>query len=192
MKELIEKLRKETNMSLTVCIDALKNNDADYSKAKQAILEKNKKIILRVADRIESEGIVEAYIHHNKKVGVLIELECETDSVAKNEDLIKLARTIAMHIASAKPKYISVDDIDEEEYKRIETECYVGIENKPPQIQEKIVAGKLDKHFSECVLLKQKFVADEKRTIYDLIQDVKKSLGENIKVRRFSRFDIKE
>ena len=189
--ELVSKLRKETNLPLQECVSALKEAGDDYDRAKTALLEANRKVKARVADRMTSEGVVESYVHHNRKVGVIIELDCETDFVANNLDFIALAKQLAMHIASATPKFVSLEDVDKETYDKAVVELSIGLEKKPEAIRAKIIEGKISKYFSGSVLMEQSLVMDDKKTVKQLVAEASNQFGENIVVRKFEHFDIK-
>ena len=144
------------------------------------------------AERTAGQGVVESYIHAGGKVGVLLKLNCETDFVAKNESFKQLAHDLALHIAGMKPLYVSQDDIPEEvreSERRIYTEQFKGL-NKPQEIMNKIIEGKIQTYSAEVALLEQPFVKDQDRKVKDIINDYIAKLGENIKVRGFVRYEI--
>lgn len=190
--ELIKKLRAATGAGMMDVKKALEEADWDADKAIQILREKGAVKAAKKADREASEGIVTDYIHHNKRVGVLLELNCETDFVARTDDFQRLGRDIAMHIAMAAPKYVSVDEVPAEELEK-EKEIYRQAalnEGKPENIAEKIAEGRIKKYLQEVVLLEQPFVKDDKITVAELIQQAIGKIGENIKVRRFCRFEL--
>jgi len=190
--ELIKKLRAATGAGMMDVKKALEEADWDADKAIQILREKGAVKAAKKAEREASEGIVTDYIHHNKRVGVLLELNCETDFVARTEDFQRLGRDIAMHIAMAAPRYVSVDEVPAEELEK-EKEIYRQAalnEGKPENIAEKIAEGRIKKYLQEVVLLEQPFVKDDKITVAELIQQAIGKIGENIKVRRFCRFEL--
>jgi len=190
--ELIKKLRAATGAGMMDVKKALEEADWDADKAIQILREKGAVKAAKKADREASEGIITDYIHHNKRVGVLLELNCETDFVARTEDFQRLGKDIAMHIAMAAPRYVSVDEVPAEELEK-EKEIYRQAalnEGKPENIAEKIAEGRIKKYLQEVVLLEQPFVKDDKITVAELIQQAIGKIGENIRVRRFCRFEL--
>ncbi len=190
--ELIKKLRSATGAGMMDVKKALEDAGWDEEKAIQLLRERGAMKAAKKAGREAKEGLVTSYIHHNQRLGVLLEINCETDFVARNEEFQKLAKDIAMHIAMAAPKYVSKDEIPEEELAR-EREIYkkaAMAEGKPENIAEKIAEGRLKKYIQEVVLLEQPFVKDDKITVGELIQQAIAKIGENIQVRRFCRFEL--
>jgi len=190
--ELIKKLRAATGAGMMDVKRALEEADWDADKAIQILREKGAVKAAKKAEREASEGIVTDYIHHNKRVGVLLELNCETDFVARTEDFQQLGKDISMHIAMAAPRYVSVDEVPAEELEK-EKEIFFQAalnEGKPENIAEKIAEGRIKKYMQEIVLLEQPFVKDDKITVAELIQQAIGKIGENIKVRRFCRFEL--
>jgi len=190
--ELIKKLRAATGAGMMDVKKALEDAGWDEEKAIQLLRERGAVKAAKKAGREAREGVVTSYIHHNQRLGVLLELNCETDFVARNEEFQKLARDIAMHIAMMAPKYVSKEEIPAEELER-EREIYKKAaiaEGKPEHIAEKIAEGRLKKYIQEVVLLEQPFVKDDKITVGELIQQAIAKIGENIVVRRFCRFEL--
>ncbi len=190
--ELIKKLRSVTGAGMMDVKKALEDAGWDEEKAIQLLRERGAMKAAKKAGREAKEGLVTSYIHHNQRLGVLLEINCETDFVARNEEFQKLAKDIAMHIAMAAPKYVSKEEIPEEELAR-EREIYkkaAMAEGKPENIAEKIAEGRLKKYIQEVVLLEQPFVKDDKITVGELIQQAIAKIGENIQVRRFCRFEL--
>lgn len=188
----IKKLRAETGISISECKEALDSAQGDLEKAKEFLKKKGREIAANKSAREAHQGIIESYIHANGKVGVLIELRCESDFVAKSEQFQELARELAMQIAAMSPIYVHAEDIPEavvEKEKEIYQEQMKG-SNKPAEIAEKIIAGKLEKWYSEVVLLHQKWIKDDSKTVKDLINGLVSKLGENIEVAQFTRFEI--
>lgn len=188
--EKIKKLREETLASFSLCKEALENSNWDIEKAKDYL---RKKGGLKLDSRFSKEtknGIIVSYVH-NFKIGVLVELRCETDFVASNEEFRKLGHEIALQIASMKPKYIRKEDISEEEKEKyIEGLKDENLLKKPKEIQEKIMEGKLEKIYEETVLLEQPWIKNGDLKIKDLINEAVIKLGEKIEVSRFVIFQI--
>lgn len=190
--DLVKQLRDRTGIGMMECKRALQEAGGDLEKAITIL---RKKGYARAKDKMSretTEGLVGAYIHTNGKIGVLVEVDCETDFVARNEEFQALVKNIAMHIAAANPRYISPEDIEEEvieQEKEIIREQFKD-SNKPPQVIEKIVEGKLKKFYEEVCLLEQPYIRDDKMTIAQLIATHIAKFGENIQVKRFSRFEI--
>ncbi len=190
--ELIKKLRSATGAGMMDVKKALEDAGWDEEKAVQLLRERGAMKAAKKAGREAKEGLITSYIHHNQRLGVLLEINCETDFVARNEEFQKLAKDIAMHIAMAAPRYVSKEEIPAEELER-EREIYRAAainEGKPEQIADKIAEGRLKKYVQEVVLLEQPFVKDDKITVGELIQQAIAKIGENIQVRRFCRFEL--
>ncbi len=192
--KLVNELRQRTGIGMMDCKKALQESKGDID---EAITILRKKGYARAKDKMSreaSEGIVGSYIHMNNKLGVLVEVNCESDFVARTEDFQQLVKDIAMHIAAANPKYLSSGDVPEdilEQEKEIIREQFKD-SNKPPEIIDKIVTGKLGKFYSEVCLLEQPFIKDDKVSITKYIASYIAKLGENIKVQRFARFALGE
>jgi len=190
--ELIKKLREATGAGMMDVKRALEDAGWDEEKAVQLLRERGALKAAKKADREAREGIIGHYIHHNQRVGVLVELNCETDFVARNELFQNLAKDLAMHIAMMNPRYVSAEEIPAEELEK-ERQIYIQAalnEGKPQQIAEKIAEGRLKKYLEEVVLLEQPFVKDDKVKVKELIQQAIAKIGENIVVRRFCRFEL--
>lgn len=190
--ELIKKLREATGAGMMDVKKALEDAGWDEEKAVQLLRERGAMKAAKKADREAREGIIGHYIHHNQRVGVILELNCETDFVARNEVFQNLAKDLAMHIAMMNPRYVSAEEIPAEELER-ERQIYIQAalnEGKPQQIAEKIAEGRLKKYLEEVVLLEQPFVKDDKVKVKELIQQAIAKTGENIVVRRFCRLEV--
>lgn len=190
----VAELRKRTGAGMMECKKALTENGGDFDKATEWLRARGIAKSEKRADRAASEGLVEAYVHHNGKVAVLVELNCETDFVARTEDFRTLAREVAMHVAFANPLAVSVEQLPAEvveRERRIYTE-QVAQEGKPEAVRPKIVEGKLKKFYAESVLLEQPWVKDDKQTVGDLVKAVSGKLGEKLAVRRFVRVALGE
>lgn len=191
---LVKKLREHTGVSITECKKAIVEAENDYEKAEELLRKKGFEKAKAKSSRVTNSGAIGSYIHSNRNIGVMIELGCETDFVAKNEDFIALQKDIAMQICAMTPTYISEKDIPAEVLEK-EKEIYLEQmkdSGKPAQVVEKIIEGKLSKYYSEACLLKQKSFKDDSKTIEDLIAEKIHKLGENIVVKRFVRYQVGE
>ena len=190
--QMVKELRDKTNAGMMDCKKALGETGGDMEKAVDFLRQKGLAVAAKRADRATSEGVIQTYIHAGGKLGVMVEVGCETDFVAKTDSFIEFARDIAMHIAAANPVSIKREDVPEEMIGR-EKEIYKKQaldSGKPENIVDKIVEGKINKFFSEVSLMEQKFVKDPDKSIQDLMNELIASLGENISVKRFSRFQV--
>jgi len=190
--QMIKELREKTGAGIVDCKKALVEAGGDIEKAVEILRKKGAAKAAKKAERATAEGAVFSYIHGGGKVGVLVELNCETDFVARNETFRELGHEIAMQIAAMAPEYVSKDDVPAEvieKEKEVLREQALA-EGKPEHIVEKIVEGRLAKFYSEKCLLEQPWIKDDSKTIKDLITDYITKLGENIKVRRFARFEV--
>ena len=190
----VAELRARTGAGMMDCKKALEEAGGDMDKAGEMLRARGIAKAEKRAGRSASQGLVVNYMHHNGQVGVLVELNSETDFVARTEDFGQLARDIALHIASADPIGVNPEDIPSEmlERERRIAEEQVAAEGKPEAIRAKIVEGKLKKFVAERTLLEQPFVKDDSKTIGQLVKDVSGKLGEAVVVRRFARFKIGE
>jgi len=192
--EEVKKLRERTGQGMMDCKRALEEADGNMDQAIEVLRMKGLATAEKKASRSTTEGRIHAYIHHNGKVGVLLEANCETDFVAKNERFQQLLNDVCLHICAAAPLAVTRDEVPED---LVETERRIAREQmkdegKPDHILEKIVEGKLKKWYSQHVLLEQPFVKDEDRTVQDVLNDAVATIGENIVVRRFARFEVGE
>ena len=189
---LVKKLREACGAGIMDCKMALNEAQGDMEEAIKILRKKGMATADKKSSRATNEGIVDYYIHPGAKVGVLIEVNCETDFVARNEDFKAFVHDVAMHIAAASPAWVSRDDIPEE-VKASELEIYSAQakqSGKPEAVIQKIAEGKLAKWYSTVVLLEQEFVKDPEKTIEDLRREIIGKIGENIEVRRFARFRV--
>jgi len=188
----VKKLRDRTGAGMTECKKSLEESSGDMERAMKILQKSGSKIADKKCGREMAEGFIGSYIHGNGKVGVLVEVSCETDFVAKNKEFQELTHDLAMHIAALNPEYVSSDEIDSEVIKsrKEEIEEEVRKENKPSEIMEKIVEGKVKKCFDEICLMSQAFVKNPEITIEGLVTEKIAKLGENIKVKRFVRFEV--
>jgi len=191
--EMVKQLREKTGAGMMECKKALTEANGDFDKAIEVLRKKGISAAEKRAGRVASEGIIGSYIHMDK-IGVLVEVNCETDFVARTDDFRTLVKDIAMHIAAANPRYLSREDVPAEVIEK-EKEIYKEqIKGKPEHIVDKIVEGKLEKFYNENCLLEQIFVKDpeQKKTIKDIVTETIAKLGENIVVKRFVRFQLGE
>ena len=188
----VSELRARTGAGMMDCKRALEEAGGDMDKAAEILRKKGIAKAEKRAGRVASQGLVVSYIHHNQQVGVLLELNCETDFVARNEAFGQLARDIALHVASMDPIGVNPEDVPAEllERERRIAEEQVAAEGKPENIRGKIVEGKLKKFVAERTLLEQPYVRNDKITVGELIKEASGKLGETITVRRFARFQI--
>jgi elongation factor Ts len=191
--DIIKELRDQTGVGLMDCKKALSEAGGDLAKAVDILRQKGLALAAKKASREASEGIIGSYIHLNK-IGVLVELNCETDFVAKTDEFRELAKDIAMHIAATNPSYLTREDVSPEVVDKEKSIYAAQIENKPPHVVDKIVKGKLEKFYTDCCLMEQIFVKDQeqKKTVNDIVTDTISRLGENIVVKRFIRFQLGE
>jgi elongation factor Ts len=192
----VKELREKTGAGMMDCKNALVEAEGNEEKAIEILRKKGLSRVEKRSGREAKEGLIEAYIHTGAKLGVLLELNCETDFVAKTNEFKTLAREIALHIAAANPLAVSREDIPPETIEK-EKEIYKAQleaegKKKPPEVMEKIINGKLDKFFAEVCLLEQPNVKYQDKTVGDLIREAAAKLGENIVLKRFSRFKIGE
>ena len=187
----IKKLRELTGVGLTDAKKALVETDGDFDKALEAMRKKGLTKAEKKGDREAREGLIEGYVHSGR-IGVVVEVNCETDFVARLDDFKKLAHEIAMQIAAMSPKYVSEADIPAEEMERVKTELMASeaLASKPEEMREKIVEGQLKKHFVEQVLMSQAYILDDSKTVEQHIKEAIAKLGENIVVRQFRRIEL--
>ena len=188
----VKELRDRTGSGMMDCKKALQDTGGDIEAAIDLLRSKGEAKAAKRAERKANEGTVASYIHHGGRIGVLVELNCETDFVANTDDFRALARDVAMHVAAADPIAVSTGDVDANLVEREKTifEEQVAREGKPERIRERIVEGKLGKFFRERVLLEQSYIKDPDRSVGELITEVSARTGEKIRVARFSRFQL--
>jgi len=190
--KLITQLRKKTGAGMADCKEALTEANGDMAKAMEILRKKGAKIADKRAGKEAAEGVIYAYIHANNKVGALVELNCETDFVAKNEEFKNLAHDLAMQIAAQSPLYVAPEDVPEDILNK-EKDLFkeqLTLEGKPEKMLDKIIEGKVNKWYEEVCLLKQPFIKNEDITIEELINEKIAGLGEKIKVGGFCRKQI--
>lgn len=186
----VRQLREMTGAGIMDCKEALIESGGDVQKAVAALRKKGIEMASKRVSRTAKEGRVEAYIHHGGKIGVLVEIACETDFVAKNEDFRHFAKELAMQIAAANPRYISRDEVPVEVLEAERQILKAQLKGKPSQAIEKAMPGKLEKFYQQACLLEQPFIRDEKIFIKDMLASLVGKIGENIAVRRFARFQV--
>ena len=190
--QLVKQLREKTNAGMMDCKRALAEANGDLTKAETILRTKGIASASKKSSRVTKEGIVASYIHLQGKVGVLVEVNCETDFVAKNENFRSFVKDITLHIAAAHPLYVSREDVPGKLIEA-EREIYKGqVKDKPANVVEKIVDGKLEKFYSSVCLLEQGFIKNPDQTIKDLLSSKISELGENIVIRRFTRYLVGE
>jgi elongation factor Ts len=189
---LVKQLRDKTNAGMMDCKKALVESDGDLSKAEDILRKKGIASASKKASRSAKEGVVASYIHLQGKIGVLVEINCETDFVAKNENFRDFVKDITLHIAASHPLYVSREQVPIQAIER-EREIYrAQVTGKPANIVEKIVEGKVDKFFSTVCLLDQAFIKNPDQTVKDLVSLKIAELGENLVIRRFARYAVGE
>jgi elongation factor Ts len=189
---LVKQLREKTNAGMMDCKRALVESGGDLNRAEDILRKKGIASASKKASRVAKEGVVASYIHLHGKVGVLVEINCETDFVAKNESFRDFVKDVTLHIAAAHPLYVSRDQVPPESIES-EREIYrAQVKGKPENVTEKIVDGKLDKFFGSVCLLDQPFVKNPDQTVKELVASKIAELGENIVIRRFTRYAVGE
>ena len=189
---MVKELRDKTNAGMMDCKRALGDTDGDMEKAVDLLRQKGLAVAQKRADRATREGVIECYIHSGSKLGVMVELGCETDFVAKTDDFVAFAKDMAMHIAASNPVSVSREEIPDELVKR-EKDIYTAQaldSRKPENIVDKIISGRIEKFISEICLLEQKFVKNSDLSVQDLLNELIAKMGENISIKRFARFQI--
>jgi elongation factor Ts len=189
---LVKELREKTNAGMMDCKRALVEAGADIEKAEEILRKKGIASASKKASRSAKDGLIASYIHLQGRVGVLIEVNCETDFVAKNENFREFVKDLTLHIAAAHPSYVNREQVPAELIERERDIYRAQIKGKPNNVVEKIVDGKLDKFYSSICLLDQAFIKNPDQTIKDLVASKIAELGENIVVRRFARYAVGE
>ncbi|ADL42911.1 translation elongation factor Ts [Caldicellulosiruptor obsidiansis OB47] len=189
--EMVKELREKTGAGMMDCKKALEDAGGDMDKAIELLRERGLAKAAKKASRVAAEGIVESYIHGNGRIGVLVEINCETDFVARNEEFRQFAKDIAMQIAAANPKYVSREEVPAEviEKEKAILRQQALNEGKPENVVDRIVEGRLEKFFEEVCLLEQPWIKNPDMKIKDLLTEKIAKIGENIVIRRFARFE---
>jgi elongation factor Ts len=190
----VSKLREATGAGMMDCKRALQETGGDFEQAVEVIRKKGLDRAKSRAGRVASEGVVQSYIHFNNRVGVLVEVNCETDFVANTDEFKQLAKDIALHIASARPRWLTREEIsnDSLEAERRVYEAQAREQGKPENVLERIIEGKLGAFYKDNVLLDQDFVRDDSKTVGELADEVSAKVGEKVAIRRFARFELGE
>ncbi|MCI5164962.1 MAG: translation elongation factor Ts [Candidatus Electrothrix sp. GM3_4] len=190
--QMVKELRAKTNAGMMDCKRALEETEGDMEKSVDLLRQKGLSVAAKRADRATSEGTVDTYIHAGGKLGVMVEVGCETDFVAKTDAFLAFAKDVSMHIAAVGPLSITRDEVPQDMVER-ERDIYVNQAKeagKPDNIIDKIVTGKIDKYIAENCLMEQKFIKNPDLTIQDLLNELIAKMGENISVKRFARFQL--
>ena len=192
--EDIVKLRKRTNAGMMDCKNALTETDGDLDKATEWLREKGIAKAAKKADRIAAEGLVYSYIHMGGKIGVLLEVNCETDFVSRSDSFVALCKDIALHIAAAKPLYINESEVPSEvlNHEKEILKAQALNEGKPEAIVDKMIEGRVKKFYEEVCLVDQPFVKDPSKKISDIVNEAVLTIGEKISIRRFTRYEMGE
>ncbi len=190
--ELIKKLREETGISLSDCKKALEEAEGNIEKAKELLRKRGESVALKKGERTVGAGIIDCYVHPNKRIGVMLELACETDFVARGEDFNNLAHELCLQIASMKPLFVKEEEVSEEILKKEKTiyEEQAKEMNKSEEITQGIIKGKLEKFKKENCLINQFWIKEDSKTIQNLINEYIAKTGENILVKRFVRYEF--
>ena len=190
----VAKLRAQTGVGMMECKKALTDANGDFEKAVVLLRERGLKAVDKKQGRIASEGLVASYIHMGGRIGVLVEVNCETDFVAKSDDFQLLVKDIAMQIAAANPKYVREEEVDPAELEQEKEILRVQAlnEGKPQQIVDRMVEGRVKKYYEDVCLLNQPFVKDQSKTIKDVVTEATLKIGEKISIRRFVRYELGE
>ncbi|MDQ2664045.1 MAG: elongation factor Ts [Candidatus Eremiobacteraeota bacterium] len=189
----VKRLREQTEAPMMACRNALVAAAGDFDKAKAVLLERGAAQAQKKAERAANEGMVASYIHAGGKIGVLVEVNSETDFVARNPKFVDLCRDIAMHVAAMSPQYLDREGVPAEAVQAARDEFAANVPaGKPPEVVQKIIDGKLNKWYEERCLLDQPFVKDDGMSVGDLIKNAVGVLGENIRVRRFTKYALGE
>mgnify|MGYP003890200193 FL=1 len=184
----VKELRDKTGLSIMQCHKALEETSGDMEKAMVILQKKSGDIALKKSDRTLASGTVASYIHAAGKVGAIVELSCETDFVAKNEEFQTIARDIAMQVAATDPQFLTMDDVDDEA-RKVASEVFAAeVEGKPEELKAKILEGKLNSYFGERTLTEQEFIKNPEIKIKDLVSGAVQKFGERTEIRRFVRF----
>lgn len=188
--QMVKELRERTGAGMMDCKKALTATQGDMDKAVDYLREKGLSVAAKKADRLAAEGLVEAYIHGGGRIGVLVEVNCETDFAAKSEDFRSFVKDIAMQIAAANPAYVSREEVPAAvlEHEKEVLRVQALNEGKPAHIVEKMIVGRLEKYYQEVCLLDQPFIKDPDKSVKDVLTECIAKIGENIVIRRFARF----
>ena len=190
--DLVKALREKTNAGMMDCKKALEETHGDMEKAFDVLRKRGLDVAAKKSSRTVKEGVIGSYIHSNNKIGVLVEVCCETDFVAKNASFQEFVKDLTLQVASAYPRYVAREEVPAAVIEREQAIYREQAQGKPAQVLDKIITGKLEKFYKEVCLVDQVFVKDDKKTIKELLQALIAKLGENIIIRRFVRFQVGE
>ena len=188
--ELIKELREKTQVGMMDCKKALVEAGGDVEKAVELLRKKGAAVAEKRAGQATAEGLIHAYIHPGSRVGVLVEINCETDFVARTREMVQFAQDVAMQIAAFRPVCLSAADVDKELLEKERAIYREQLAGKPAQIIDQIIEGKLEKYYTEICLLNQPFIKNDKMTVDQILKELIAKMGENIKLKRFVRFEI--
>ncbi|MCK4598118.1 translation elongation factor Ts [bacterium] len=192
--KIVKELREKTGAGMMDCKHALEKAGGDIEKAVEVLRKKGLAALGKRAGRKTSEGVIASYIHPGERLGVLVEVDCETDFVARTPDFRAFVKEISMQVAAANPLVMRREDLPEEDVER-EREIYrdqARSQNKPEKIIEKIIQGKIEKYYQEVCLLDQQYIKDSDKQIYQLLEDIRMKVGENVVIKKFARFRLGE
>lgn len=190
--ELIQKLRERTGIGMMDCKKALQEADGDIEKSIELLRKKGSLVAEKRSSNVTSEGLIHAYIHPGSRIGVMVEINCETDFVARTEDMQNFAHDVCMHIAAFRPSYLAPENVDEtflNKERAIYREQLIAA-GKPEKMVDQIVEGKVKKLYGEVCLLQQPFVKNDQLTVDNILKELIAKMGENIKIRRFAHFEL--
>ncbi len=192
--DVVKELRLKTGAGMMDCKRALQEAEGSMDRAIEILREKGLAAAAKKAGRVAKEGLIETYSHGGGRIGVLVEVNCETDFVARNEEFRQVVHEIALQIAAARPRWVRREEVPEDTIaaERRIYDAQAANEGKPPHIAEKIVQGRLEKFFQEFCLLEQVYIKDDKKRVQDLVNELVAKMGENVQVRRFARFEVGE
>ncbi len=192
--DIVKELRLKTGAGMMDCKRALQEAEGSMERAVEILREKGLAAAAKKAGRVAKEGLIETYSHGGGRIGVLVEVNCETDFVARNAEFRQVVHEIALQIAAARPRWVRREEVPEDTIaaERRIYDAQAANESKPPHIAEKIVQGRLEKFFQEFCLLEQVYIKDDKKRVQDLVNELVAKLGENVQVRRFARFEVGE
>ncbi len=192
--KIVKELRDKTGAGMMDCKHALEKAGGDIEKAVEVLRKKGLAALAKRAGRKTTEGVIASYIHPGERLGVLVEVDCETDFVARTPDFRAFVKEISMQVAAANPLVMRREDLPEEDVER-EREIYrdqARSQNKPEKIIEKIIQGKIEKYYQEVCLLDQQYIKDSDKQIYQLLEDIRMKVGENVVIKKFARFRLGE
>ena len=189
---MVGELRGRTGAGVKDCLEALKQSDGDFDRAVDCIRKRGLESAGKKSTRTTAEGLIESYIHFGSKIGVLMEVKCETDFVAKNEEFKQLARDLCMHIAAAAPQFINRDEVPRDLIDKEQEIAVAQVKDKPQPVLQKIVTGKMDKFYAEVCLMEQPFVKEPDYRVKDILAAKIAKIGENLVISRFTRYQLGE